>query len=126
MSSRSAQTRAGKLLTKFLRQIAHEETEFVVDADGQDKMATKAEALVRKMWDIALGYVERVEDRATGEVTEITYKPDRKMMEIIFERLDGKVASHEDQQKHKLSVADRVSEQSRNRINELNAPDPRN
>ena len=51
--------KAGQLLSQFIRSIALEETELIKGADGEDQMASKAEALARLMWQRALGYVEQ-------------------------------------------------------------------
>ena len=66
---RGHKTKAGKLLSSFIRAISEEQTEFIkADGGGEDRMATKAEALARIMWKEALGY----------EVTEAVYKSGKK------------------------------------------------
>ena len=59
--------RAGRLLSEHLRKIAQEETEFVIHPDG-DRMVSKAEALARLMFKLALGY-EEIKDGGKVELT---------------------------------------------------------
>lgn len=59
MSEHGTKTRTGKLLSYYLRQISEEITEYVKDPiTGEDRLATKAEALARKIWQDALGHKE--------------------------------------------------------------------
>lgn len=107
-------TRAGQLLSQFLRQIAEEKTEFVKD-DGEDRMATKAEALARKMWKMALGYTEtKIED--DGSEIKIYHSPDRTLMSMLFDRIEGRAPLSTNLDKHKRTIAEKVSEQGRERI----------
>ena len=53
-SKHGKKTKAGKLLTRFLEEIAEERTEL---GEG-DTLITKAEALARIIWSRALGYRE--------------------------------------------------------------------
>jgi len=76
MNERGKRIKAGKLLSSFIRAIAEEETEFLKGKDGsEDRMVSKAEALVRSMWKRALGYTETIiED---GKESKRTYPPDK-------------------------------------------------
>jgi hypothetical protein len=107
--------RAGTLLSSFLRKIAQEATEFVADPNQGDYMATKAEALARLMWKMALGYKE--EDVKTGKTTII--HPDKGMISLIWDRVEGRAAISGDLGASKRTVADRISEQSKDRLNSL-------
>lgn len=109
----NVKTRAKQLLTSFLRQIAEEKTELCVE--GEDKMVTKAEALARLVWRMALGYKE-VKVTAEEGVKDIEHKPDRGMMSILFDRIEGRIVSATEVGREKKSVADKVSEQGVNRI----------
>ena len=60
LSEHGRRTKAGRLLSAFIRQIAEEQTEMVKDPEtGEDRMASKAEALARLIWKKALGYTEQ-------------------------------------------------------------------
>lgn len=104
--------KAGRLLSKFLRQIAEEKTE-CLKIDGEDTMVTKAEALARLMWKMALGSKENeVKD---GKLIEVVRHPDKSMISLVYDRIEGKAPMMEDS-KPSRSVADKVDEQGRHRI----------
>lgn len=114
-----ARTRAGKLLSSYIRLIAEEETEFVKDPENvEDKMATKAEALARLIWKRALGYTEK-KINADGTSTEYIHAPDKGCMSLIFDRMEGKAPAALDEGDEKLTVAERISEQGRKRVNKV-------
>jgi len=117
---RGIRTRAGKLLSSFIRQIAEEKTEFIIDHPDnvEDKMVTKAEALARLIWKRALGYTE-MKPNKDGTLSEYIYSPDKGCMSLIFDRMEGKAPAALDEGDEKLTVAERVSEQGRKRINEV-------
>ena len=56
----TGQTEAKSALTTFLNQIGEEEVTICID--GQPRTVTRAEALARKMYLLALGGVEEVQD----------------------------------------------------------------
>lgn len=110
-------TRAGQLLSQFVRSIALEETELVKGVDGEDQMASKAEALARLIWKKALGYTEqKVID---GKLTDIDYPPDRTMMAMVFDRMEGRAPLMNPEKGNKRTIADKVSEQGKRRIKEI-------
>lgn len=109
----NANTKAKRLLTSFLRKIAEEKTEFCVD--GEDEMVTKAEALARLVWRMALGYKAEVQIIGEG-IKEIEHKPDRGMMSILFDRIEGRTVPATEVGGEKKTVADKVSEQGADRI----------
>lgn len=111
---RGHRTRAGKLLSSFIRQIAEEETEFIKDPDGNDRMVTKAEALARLMWKKALGYVET--KIVGGEETKTTYHPDKQMIGMLYDRIEGRAPITVGDSDGKMTTAERVSEQGVKRI----------
>lgn len=108
--------KAGQLLSKWLRQIAEEETEFIKD-DGNDRMVTKAEAIARLIWKKALGYSEKKINSKGVEVTE-NHPPDRTMINLLLDRIEGRAPMSTDMGKKKQSIADKVSEQGAKRIKE--------
>lgn len=118
MSKNGKKMLAGKLLSKYLTEIAAEETELGKDLDGGDVMITKAEALARLIWKMALGYKEEVINKS-GLLAKLNHRPDKPAMGIIFDRLEGRVAQSVAESPNKLSTADRVTEQAKKRINDI-------
>lgn len=117
MSEHGLRTRAGKLLSSFIRQIAEEHTELVKDPrTGEDRMGSKAEALARLIWKKALGYTEQ---RVEGDkLTDIFHHPDKYLMSLLFDRMEGRAPMTIGEGDEKISVAERVSEQGKKRIGE--------
>jgi hypothetical protein len=113
MSSKNI--KAGRLLSKFIRQIAEEETEFVKGKGSEDdRMLTKAEALARKMWRLALGYDEIV---VTDEGSKtIVHLPDLKMAAIIMDRLEGRCGTVQEDEVTRPNTASKITEQGQKRI----------
>lgn len=83
-----AKNKAKRLLTSYLNSVGQEETE-VVSINGIPKPITKAEALARRLWLMALGGIEEFIDDDGQTLTRI-YKPDRKAVELILAYLEGK------------------------------------
>jgi len=119
---RGLQTRAGQLLSQYLRAIAEEKTEFIKGVDGEDKMATKAEALAREIWASALG-TPIVEVTDAGEKIKTQRRPDKVMMHLLFDRIEGKAMPISETDKKKGTVADKVSEQGKKRIGQAGGLD---
>lgn len=76
------------LLTEYLNSIGQEETEIVL-VDGVPTPITKAEALARRLWLMALGGKEEFIDDDGQTLTRI-HKPDRKSAELIYAYVEGK------------------------------------
>ena len=114
---KGSKQRAGLILSSLLRNIAEEVTELAI-IDGEDKMVSKAEALARLTWKHALGFTEkRVND--DGIKCEIIHLPDRIYATMLYDRLEGRVAAVEPGKKEKRTVADKVGEQNKKRLNEI-------
>ena len=109
---RGTKQRAGIILNSILRTVAEEVTECVT-ISGEDKMVTKAEALVRLGFKHALGFTEQ--KVVSGELVDIQHQPDRVWGAMIWDRMEGRVAAVEPGKKAKRTVADRVGEQSKKR-----------
>jgi len=125
-SKKGLQVKAGKLITSFIRDIAKEETEYLRDENGiidDSKIATKAEALARLLWRMALGKPEFVDDPDAKGIIKLPRNPDKGAMAQIIERLEGKVPAAINDDSGKRSVADRVTEQGAKRINAINESD---
>ena len=111
MSSRS---RAGRLLSRFIREIA-EETEFVKGEGAEDdRMVSKAEQLARKMWRIAEGYDEII--IADGESRTVTHLPDHKMMAVLMDRIEGRCGTVQEDEVIRPTTSSKVSDQGKKRI----------
>jgi hypothetical protein len=80
---------AGQLLSKFLRDVGNETETIIVE--GQQYVASKAEILARRLWLMANGGTEEFTNEK-GEVEKRTYVPDRKVMELVFTRIEGRPA----------------------------------
>ena len=119
---------AKKVLSNFINKIAKERTEFINHPEKGDILATKAEAMVRTMYKMALGYKETIEEdivkggKKTGiKEKVIVHPPDKQMINIIYDRLEGKVApiAEKKDTRTKLTAADKVTEQTTSRINKV-------
>jgi len=116
---------AGKLLSKFIREIASEmHDDPVIKAKGEDAvMVTKAEAIARLMWKAALGYEELVDVISkgvkTGTKTEV-HRPDKTFIGMIWDRMEGRAAMIDVKGgSNKASLADKVSEQGKKRLDQI-------
>ena len=114
---RGHRTRVGKLLSNYIRIIAEEETEMVIDPkSGEDRMATKAEALARLIWKKALGWTEL---KIVGdEPTDIQHHPDKYLMGLLFDRMEGRapLIVGDGDGDGRMTTAEKVSEQGLKRI----------
>jgi len=118
MKKHGIKTKAGQLLSGFLRQIAEEKTE-LIQKDGEDTIASKAEALARLMWKLALGYTEILPTYKDGQLvghSEIIHAPDRYMMDLVFNRIEGRAPVAIKEGGDKITVSERVSEEGKKRI----------
>lgn len=103
--------RAGILLSTHLRKIAQEATE----TDKEGNMITKAEALARLMFKLALGYTEV--DIKAG--IETIHGPDRGMIGSIWDRIEGRAAPTTDNLAKKRTLPQRVSTENKKRLNDI-------
>jgi len=116
---------AGKLLSKFIREIASEEYDDpVIKAKGEEAvMVTKAEAVARHIWNVALGYVEEVgiyKDGVKVGVKLETHRPDKWAIGIIWDRMEGRVGQADTKPgSDKASLADRVSALGKKHMNQI-------
>jgi len=117
---------AGKLLSKFIREIAEEiHDDPVVKAKGEAAVdLTKAEVLARYMWKAALGYSEDVAvlDKAGKKIgiRPEFHRPDKTFIGMIWDRMEGRAAMIDAKSgSDKASLADRVSEQGKKRLGQI-------
>lgn len=104
---------SGKELTKFLRQLAMEAEGFSPSGD----VMTKAEKLAQILWKKALGSKEMVSTEAG--MREVTNAPEAWAIQMIYERLEGKVGPTAVEEGGKVTAAEKVSELARDRINSV-------
>jgi hypothetical protein len=108
-----AKSKMGKMLSEHLRLIGDEQTEFLKDADGDDTMISKIEMLARKVWAMALG-------KKVAESCLESGVPNASAANTIFDRLEGKAKPvADDPSKKNITAADKVTQESKNRINEI-------
>jgi len=109
-------SRAGRLLSTFLREIAQEKTEILSTEGNVPGKVTKARALAAQIWRRALGTYTYVDP-----VTDVIKQPppDKQMIELIFDRCEGRVGTHEEEQKKDASVPDKVSQANKDKLNKL-------
>lgn len=109
-------TRAGQLLSQFIRDIALEKTA-LVKIDGEDQIVSKAEALARLVWKKALGYTEQIKE--DGVLVDHIHVPDRTMIALLWDRMEGRAPLMNPDKKGGRTIADKISEQGKKRINKL-------
>lgn len=108
-------TKAGQLLSAYLRSIAEEVTETIKDPkSGEDRMATKAEALARLIWRDALGYTET--QIVKGERIEVARAPSRAAASMLYDRVEGRAPASMGDDSGGVTAADKVTEQATKRI----------
>lgn len=116
---------AGKLLSKFIREIASEICDDpVIKVKGEDAvMLTKAEAIARHIFKLALGYTEEVDVYKNGVKIGIRpeiHKPDKWAIGVIWDRMEGRVGAADLKSgSDKASLADRVSGLGAKRVNQI-------
>jgi hypothetical protein len=111
-SEHGAKVAFGQMLSKHLRRIGLEQTE-CSDLDpntGKARMMSKAEALARVTWKLALGYAD-----GDGKYHE----PNPKFVDIVYDRLEGKVATDKDAIPKKQPLSKKVDDQAKKRLNSM-------
>ena len=117
---------AGKLLSKYIKEIASEiHDDPVIKARGEEAvMLTKAEAIARYIFKLALGYeeAEDIFDKAgkkTG-IKQVRHKPDKWAINVIWDRIEGRVGAADVKGSgDKASLADKVSAQGKKRLAQI-------
>lgn len=125
-SKHGKRTVAGKLLSKFIREIASEECDDpVIKARGEDAvMVTKAEAVARYIWMVALGYEETIDvydndGKKTG-IKPMRHKPDKWAINMIWDRMEGRAGAADLKGSgDKASLADNVSNAGKKRLEQI-------
>ena len=117
---------AGKLLSKYIKEIASEiHDDPVIKARGEEAvMLTKAEAIARHIFKLALGY-EEAEDvfDKTGKKTgikQVKHRPDKWAINVIWDRIEGRVGAADLKVgSDKASLVDKVSAQGKKRLGQI-------
>ena len=117
---------AGKLLSKFLREILNEEYDDpIVKAKGEEAvMVTKAEVIARHIVRAATGYTEDVDvldkdGKKTG-IKTVYHRPDKTYIGLIYDRLEGRASMMDAKSgSDKAKLSDRVSEQGKKRLSQI-------
>ena len=118
--------RVGRLLSEHLRRIAQEETEFIKGTSDADRMITKAEALARLMFKLALGWEEEIENVKTGVMITKAHNPSAGMIALIWDRIEGRSVPLVGDGKQGRTLPKKVSEESKNRLNRMATGDDAN
>jgi len=114
---KSTKQRAGVLLSSFLRDILEEKTE-VNDSVDNPQMISKAEKIARLIVKHAIGFTEtRISDKDVAY--DVIHPPDRTYIAMVWDRAEGRVAAVEPGKKEKRTVADKVGDQSKKRLNKI-------
>lgn len=111
---------ARKPLNAKLEQLRDEV--HAVMSDGTQ--LTKGEALSILLWNIALGYEDvfykKDPNDPTKQIRDVVYhKPQQWAIQMIYERLEGKVPNTAEEVDDRAPLADRVSELAVSRVNAL-------
>jgi len=108
----------GRLLSKYIRRIAEENTEFLkADSPSEDdRMGTKAEALARNLWKLALGWEEVIVTETDSK--RVVHPPDAKIAFLLMDRMEGRAPTAVDDTDDRPSAAKKISEQGLKRIKE--------
>jgi hypothetical protein len=104
-------TKEGIAVSEHLRTLAGQF--HIKGADG--KKLTKAEHLAQLIWNFALGYNEY--DEETGETRRV--KPSTWAIHLILDRLEGKVGSNDMQNLSKATLADEISDMTKEDVNAM-------
>lgn len=111
---RGKKSRAGMLLSSYLRAIAQEKTETLIVNGPNGKplpprLVSKAEMLARSIWAQALDIDPLTDGRLRLEYSK-----------LVLDRIDGKAgADVDDAERKRLSPADRMSEMNKERMNRI-------
>lgn len=113
-------SRAGRVLSEYLRGIATEKTETVINpVTCKSEIVSKAEALARKLWDRAMGRRMR-ENPETGQVVILEGEIDLDCAKLLLDRIEGKTGVDQNStQDNKPTAAEKVSEINRKRMNRI-------
>lgn len=112
-----------KIITNALKKVAKEETEFIIlSGENEGRMISKAEAVARLLFKMALGTKEEIiTDK--GEVITKFKKPSLSAIDTIINRLEGRPVSTLKNKTKDINnipdITDSLSKKSVQHINEV-------
>ena len=118
MPEMGSKKRAGNLLSHYLRSIAQETIARDDLEKGETRTMSKAEALAYLIWNKALGFKEEVDD-GSGIKILVEHEPDKDMIKLVYDRMEGKVANPEENRDREQKLPDKVSATNVDRLNKL-------
>lgn len=107
--------KANRLVSKYLTEMAKLEDATIEETDGSVRICARAEKLAHIIWKNTLGYKEP-KDVKTGIIIE--HGPSLSWLKILLDRMEGKIQDVS-ATRSKKSVADRVSEATKKRMNDI-------
>ncbi len=110
---KNSRAKANRLVSKYLTEMATVKDACIDDGE-EARMCTRAEKLAELIWRNTLGFTE--EDPKTG--VTIIHVPSLPYLRILLERMEGKVQDVSATKAPK-SIADRISEKTKSRINDI-------
>ncbi len=115
MAAKKANSRAkaNRLVSKYLSDMAKLEDACIDDGE-EARMCMRAEKLADIIWRNALGFRELNPETNV----ETIHPPSLSYMKILLERMEGKVQDVS-ATKSKKSIADRVAETTKQKINDI-------
>jgi len=113
---RGEKSRAGKMLSEYIRGIGQECSEVILDdgpCPGPPRLVSKAEAMARHIWKKALPHTDDEGNK---------HEPDLDYIKIVLDRSDGKPGTQnkdDDPSDGRETVPDRISRMNADRLNKL-------
>ena len=107
-----------KELTELVNKLG--DTAHTIDNDGV--VITKNEALIELLWNTALGYKEQVmveKGKDKGKTQEVTHKPQKWAMELIYNRKEGGLAAVADSGDSGMTAAKTVRQLVKDRLKRI-------
>lgn len=112
---------AAKPLPKNLIDLVKSVGKEVHTINNDGDPVSKDEKLIRLLWDIALGYEEKVEDDK-GKQKVIKHKPQKWAMQEIISRREGGIPAPVSDVGERMTAAKQVRDLVKQRLNNLVAP----
>ena len=99
-------------ITQHLRELGNEVDQLRTTTEGEVQVITRVEALAELVWKRALGWIEDL-----GEGKKKYYKPEPWAIQLIYERIEGRVPQVIPSEKPGATIADKVGDLGKQRIN---------
>lgn len=100
-------------VTQHLRELGAESETILNDGS----VLTKAEVMARLLWKYALGWTDVSVDKENGQRIKEVHPPAQWAIEMVYNRLEGRVPQQIVDDSTVLTAAKRVSELARERLN---------